>query len=165
MRGSMLIFCSLFCPHTLWPLPGLPSSRLLNFHAWLPQAEQGNECKMPSWLKMRIIVVRWAPTAAPCHLTAHSRSESLVYLSLFLLTAHSYTSATFHTHTQGDLLSESSQNKPCFCSIDFVLFCNQSSRPSLHSYRRKCIIPACCIDPGTWNLASSPNLRASLIYI
>lgn len=70
-------------------------------HAWLPQAEQGNECKMPSWLKMRIItgVVRWAPTAAPCHLTAHSSMESLAYLSQFLWSPHSHTSATLHTHT------------------------------------------------------------------
>lgn len=94
-------------------------------HAWLPQAEQGNECKMPSWLKMRIItgVVRWAPTAAPCHLTAHSSVESLAYLSLFLWSPHSHTSAPLHTHThtQGSLIRDV-LTQTVFCSIDSQFF-------------------------------------------
>ena len=76
--------------------PDTPLAGCSISHAWLPQAKQGNECKMPTWLKMRIItgVVRWAPPAAPCHLTAHSLDD----MSLLLLTAHSYP-LIIYTHT------------------------------------------------------------------
>lgn len=87
-RKHILVACSLsvHTPSGLSLDTNLAGSSIS--HAWLPQAEQGNECKMPSWLKSRIItrVVRWAPTVAPWHLTAHSSVLSLVYLSPLLLT-------------------------------------------------------------------------------
>lgn len=72
-------------------------------HAWLPQAEQGSECKMPSWLKARIItaVVRWAPTAAPCHLAAHSSVLAIVDLSVLLLATHMQ--LCYFPHKHGNL--------------------------------------------------------------
>lgn len=105
-RKHILILCSLSVHTPSGLSPDTPLAGCSISHAWLPRADRGNECKMPSWLKMRIItgVVRWAPTAASCHLTAHSSLESLVCLSLFLLTTHSCTSATFHTHTHREFL-------------------------------------------------------------
>lgn len=164
MHSYSAVFLSLR-PHTLWSFPGPPTpfSLLLSLsllagssisHAWLPQAVQGNECKMPSWLKMRIISVsaEMGPTVAPCHLTAHRSFERVVDLSLFFFATH-----------MGISLYE--RKKTAFVLLILRFFYNQGCRAFLCWCGIRFIKPMCCVDLGTWNLAGSADLKGSLIYI
>lgn len=140
--------------------PDTPIAGCSISHAWLPQAEQGNECKMPSWLKMRIItgVVRWAPTPAPCHLTAPQQLGAST-ISVTVPPNDTQLHLCCCPHTHGGSLIRKLPKQTLFCSIDFVLFCNQGSRPLLYLYGLKFIILALTREHEIWQSRQTNGIR------
>lgn len=144
----MRFVCKEACTHTLstHPLvfpwtPPTPLSLLAGSsisHAWLPRAVQGNECKMPSWLKTRIISggLRWAPQ------WLHATSLLIEALSLLYICHCFSLPHTWEFHLMKG-------KKTAFVLLILRFFYNQGCRAFLCWYGSHFIKPMCCVDLGT----------------